>query len=269
MSLRILAYLLTAAVLCCVTSHDEAQTTSANQPNPKTKSARLAMASRAWRLAPVDSSTQHDTVDSTTRAARNAYWERVFPPIASQIPMGYTSGGVVTRGPKPQEEFTSEALRYPWVIATFESYRVYPIPHADETYTEINLRIDHVFNSGLGTQSELRPNMLIDVAIRGGVLRSATGKTITFLPDDQKIELQPSHKYLLQVVPCAAVTSCGNADFYFLGRKWDITDGTVRPVETREVRMWRDGKSLISGTDAASLIPRFEQILAHAAQVKP
>jgi len=235
------------------------QSTSAGLSSAPTQPVAPPIKSNLWRQNAVALDKQVDTVSPSVRAVRDQYWNAIFPPVAGPGAVGYFTGGIIGTPPAvPPREFSPEALRYRWIIGEFESFHVYQTSGHGGLYTEMNIRVRHVFQ---GAPAEISEGQLLDLSVRGGAAIDATGRTLQFLLTDRALLIEPNHLYLMQVIPCAKMSACGAGRFYYLGRKFDLTDGTVRPVDTFEVRMWKDGLSKISGTDASTIIPRFAAIL--------
>ena len=216
-----------------------------------------------WRKTPVNLSTQTDTVSPDVRAVRDAYWNSRFPPVTDEGGHGYfccDTGAIIVRSKVRSPEFTAANTNYQWVIGTFESYRVYQTSGRGGLYTEMNIRIDHVFQQRQPTN--LNAGQLIDIAVRGGMAQDQTGKVIDFLTSDQAPLIEPGHKYLMQIIPCSLVTDCSTGGYFFLGRRWDLTSGVVTPVDEFDVGIAKDGLSAISGKPTDMLIETFQTILS-------
>lgn len=216
-----------------------------------------------WRKTPVDLRTQTDTVPPDVRAMRDAYWSLRFPPMKNQgwYGVSYGDGGaIIVRSSVRSPEFTVENTNYQWVIGTFESYRVYQTSGRGGLYTEMNIRINHVFEQKQPTN--LNEGQLIDFAIRGGMAKDQTGKIIDFLTSDQEPLIEPGHKYLMQIIPCSLLTDCSTGGYFYLARRWDLTSGIVTPIDEFDVGIAKDGLSAISGKSTDMLIETFQTILS-------
>jgi hypothetical protein len=216
-----------------------------------------------WRKTPVNLRKQTDTVPTEVRAVRNAYWDLRLPHIKDQGGQGYfccDTGAIIVRSKVRSAEFTTANTNYQWVIGTFESYRVYQTSDRGGLYTEMNIRINHVFEQKQPT--DLNENQLIDIAVRGGMAQDQTGNVIDFLTSDLEPLIEPGHKYLMQIIPCSMVTSCSTGVYFFLARRWDLTSGIVTPIDEGDVRIAKDGLSVISGKSTEMLIQTFQEILS-------
>jgi len=247
-----------AGALLTGASSGPSQSTSTGLSNPPSPPASPETTVNLWRTNRVSLKTQVDTVSPSLRAVRDQYWNAIFPPVAGLVGIGYNTGGIVAGPPEPIREFSPKALKYPWIIGKFEAAHVYQTSGRGGLYTEMSVRVQHTFQ---GAPAEISDGQLLDIAVRGGAAIDAEERHIDFLLTDKQVLIEPNHVYLMQVIPCATVSACGNGGFYYLGRKWDLTDGTVRPIDAFEVRVSKDGLSEISGTDANTIIPRFAAIL--------
>ena len=215
-----------------------------------------------WRKTPVDLRTQTDTVSPDVRAVRDAYWNSRFRPFKGPGGVAYPQSGgsvAVIRSTVRSPEFTAKNANYQWVIGTFESYHVYQTSDRGGFYTEMNIRINHVFEQKQPTS--LNEGQLIDIAIRGGMAQDETGKVIDFITSDPQPLIEPGHRYLMQIIPYL-ITTYTTGDFFYLGRRWDLTSGIVIPIDEFDVGIAKDGLSAISGKPTDMLIETFQTVLS-------
>jgi hypothetical protein len=203
-----------------------------------------------WRDTPTDIRSQVDTTTVQDRRLRDAYWNGIMPPAPPGLGIARTPGLSSATGP----EFPMIPNSV-WVLCRFESSHVFETSGGGGLYTEINCRIDHVF--GTPSPNFVREGELIDIGVPGGKIIDSNGHQRNRLSSgDLAHQLQPSHQYLLQLSHQAS----GN--FFIPGKFWDLSDGTVRPVDPGDITRARNGKSSIAGTDARDLIPRLELLLS-------
>ena len=222
-------------------------------------------AENLWRKEAVNLATQTDTVTPEIRKARDAYWNLVFPLQTGRnrttIP---NNGGIyVSTDNTPPKEFPG-IQNHQWIIGRFESSHVYQTSKRGGLYTEINMRVQHVFSTQ--HQMGLAEGQLIDIALRGGAVIDNQSNRIDFLNANERPQMQPGHVYLISVEPCQQRFNCTIGNFYFPESTFDITSGVVQPVDYADSVYAATGGSKLTGTPASTIIPRFQQILDQAAQ---
>jgi hypothetical protein len=147
-----------------------------------------------------------------------------------------------------------------WVIGRFESFHVYATSNGVGLYTEINFRVQHIFDGH--SHPGLAEGQLIDIAIPGGAaISNGKRSEIELNQYDVVPIMQPGHTYLtyLSLYPHAN-------GFYTLGQSWDLTSGVVQPVDDANKAFAASGNSKIDGTPASTIVPRFQALIDQAIQ---
>jgi hypothetical protein len=217
----------------------------------------------SWRSEAKDLATEGDTVSPEVRKARDAYWNRRLPVYTGTGGIA-TSSGSATRtytGPPKELEGIDTSI---WIICRFQSFHVYATSGGGGLYTEMNVRVQHVFDGH--PHPGLAEGLLIDIAIAGGAAISKGNRFESGLNEDYSPHIQPGHTYLTEVAPCQQYFACSGGDFYFYGRTWDITSGVVQPVDNADVQFAASGNSRIAGTPASTIVPRFQALIDQAIQ---
>lgn len=220
-----------------------------------TEAAKFRGAANRWMLTPVDVRLQRDSVGPVQRQLRDAFWDGL---IGASAPLsqpqtthrGIAPGGNLTTAP--------EFPRIPdgvWLIGKFEGYHTFLSASERSVYTEVNIRVQHVF--GRRNVDSLMEGTVVDVGRAGGTILAPWGRVISYLVDEPRsYDAQPGHTYLLLLQHHAA----GN--FYTDVRRWDLTDGVVRPDSDLERYRAEHGKSEIEGLKVTDLIAYLDKRLA-------
>jgi hypothetical protein len=208
-------------------------------------------AANQWRLKAVDIKSQVDTVSPLIRAQRNNYWKPIledqykFYTLSTTRAFGISGGGsYIVSDPELSYETGSV-----WIIATFEGFHVFSIDSEYPLlYTEMDLRINTVIRAP--DDLHLTAGSLINSDLPGGKIKDVHGRVISSLPPilPTQYHLQPGHKYLLKLLYGQA------ADIFTMARRWDISSGTVKPIDQREIYMESHNTSTISGMTEKDLI---------------
>lgn len=203
-----------------------------------------------WRQATVDVRKQTDTASSEDRSARDAYWNHALPPMTNP------NIGIVTF-PGASSPDAPEFPAIPnsaWVLGTFTSFHVFGTSGGGGIYTEMNIRVDEIFRTP--PSLTLQNGDVVDVAIAGGQIIDKKGlRKVDMEPADYLRQLQPNHQYLLQLVYQP------NGHFFLLGKFWDTTTGTVRPVKADDILRQRRGRSSIDGLSLNQLSSSLDSLL--------
>jgi len=246
-------------LLFCFAAAIGAQSTPSASPPQTAQSQKTIPAVNPWRSEAKDLATEGDTVSPDVRAARDAYWNQAYP--VTKTPSG--SVATIGLGPgtsNPPQEL--DGIEIPlWVIGRFESFHVYATSNGVALYTEINFRVQHIFDGHPHTG--LAEGQLIDIAIMGGAAIS-NGKRSEFGLNLNHWQLmQPGHTYLTFITP-----NLRNVGTYNHGMSWDLTSGVVRPAYDDYLGFTTNGKSKIDGTPASTIVPRFQALIDQAIQKK-
>jgi hypothetical protein len=211
-----------------------------------------ATAPDRWRLAPLDLSSEDDTVNPAVRAARNSYMLRRLRMVPS------SSGGPMIVdydfGKPDVSPATKEELSMVWVVGTFNSHHVYD---ADGTaqflYTEVNFHVDTVIKQP--ATSSLAAGSVIEMALYGGNVRTKDGVVHSFYLSPSKYALEPSHRYILALW----VEPNG---IFIAHKQWDVTNGTVQVSSIIDEEHVRTGKSQLVGLSVAGAISFIQNALS-------
>jgi len=188
-----------------------------------------------WRHVPVNAQKQIDTESPELRTKRDQAWLRAFP-----------KPGVVP--PEGLAFVTPEVLNIPdsvWIVAKFESYRIFETSKRTATYTEITLRVkQEIANRG----RSIPAGTLIETWMPGGALREASGSVFDYPAERKAFSLQPDHTYLLLVV------FDPNLNLYSIRRQWDATFGRLIPEGKDEAYHARYCSPVIAGKELADAV---------------
>jgi len=243
-------------LLFCFAGAIGAQSTPSASPP---QSAQKAIpAEDSWRSEAKDLATEGDTVSPDVRAARDAFWNQRYPAPPLSGGAVATSQPIHLPSSPPQE---LDGIEIPlWVIGRFESFHVYATSNGVGLYTEINFRVQHIFDGH--SHPGLAEGQLIDIAIPGGAaISNGKRSEIELNQYDVVPIMQPGHTYLtyLSLYPHAN-------GFYTLGQSWDLTSGVVQPVDDANKAFAASGNSKIDGTPASTIVPRFQALIDQAIQ---
>jgi len=199
-----------------------------------------------WRLAPIDLSSEGDTVSPAVRDARNSYMLR-------RLRLMRFSGSMIVQYNFSQPDVsppTKEELSMVWLVGTFNSYHVYD---ADGTarflYTEVNLQVDRVIRQP--ATSALVAGSTIDIALYGGTIRTKDGAVHSYELSPSKYAFEPNHQYIL------ALYAEPNGIFRVY-KQWDVTAGTVQTSSIVDEEHVKTRKSQLVGLPVADAV-RFIQ----------
>jgi hypothetical protein len=216
-------------------------------------------AENRWMTKPVDVQAQIDQVSPSDRVARDQYWDAVIGasgPLSS--PLSQPKGMPLSDSFRPKPEF-GDLGDGVWLVGKFESYRVFLSASQRSVYTEIDLRVQHIF--GHPTAPSLAEGKVIHLERPGGTILAPWGGTLSYDVRPEEFELQPGHIYLLAL----GYHSEGNfyTDGYSLAKRWDVTGGKVKPGSRLQAHRANSAKSEINGLalgDAIRLLDkRFEE----------
>jgi hypothetical protein len=212
-------------------------------------------ANNRWMLNPVDIRQQRDTVPPEQRKLRDAFWDSL---IGASAPLDEPQtthwnifpGGNLTTAP--------EFPKIPggvWLVGKFESYSTFLSASKRSIYTEIHIRVQHVFGN---PTAEPTKGTTIDVARPGGTILAPWGDVASYWVDTPRVyDAQPGHVYLLLLKYHDAV------GFYTEARRWDLTSGVATPDSELEEYRAKHGKSEINGRKLSDLIEYLDQKLAN------
>ena len=205
-------------------------------------------AAKTWMTEPVDLRTQTDSVPPDDRKARDAYWDRV---IGSPVSLSNANAGL---RPLPHVFVVPTAPEFgdlgdgAWVIGKFESYQTILSQSQLSIYTEIGLRIQHVFGHPI---PPVQDGQLITLDRPGGTVIAPSGKLLSFPIDPDSMGLQPNHSYLVLL----GYDESGHyyRAAYKAAALWDVTDGSVKPGNNFQRSRANNGLSEINGMDVDRL----------------
>ena len=207
----------------------------------------FASAANRWQLSAIDLKSQVDPVSSAVRAQRNSFWK---------APLEYAShfdntGGETHIETDPEFPDSKDSA---WVIATFESFRVYAVdPEKQLLYTEMSFRVEDVIKQSASLS--LSAGSIVDSDILGGRIKSTRSEIVTFHLSPRKYYFQPGHKYLLHL------SHQMPGEFYWADKRWDVTSGKVQPDDALEVHRNAIGKSSITGMSVPEVINYLPSVL--------
>ena len=217
-------------------------------PAPSTPN--WATAPDRWRLAPLDLSSEGDTVSPAIRADRNAYMLRRL-----RLAIGCGEMIVLYDFSKPDvSPPTKDDLSVVWIVGTFNSYHVYD---ADGTarflYTEVNFHVDTVIRQL--TTSSLVAGSAIDIVLLGGTSKTEDGVVHSFCLYPSKYSLETNHRYIL------ALYVAPNGIFR-VRKQWDVTGGVVLISSRVDEEHVRTGESQLVGLPVARAISFIQNALS-------
>jgi hypothetical protein len=234
----------------CPPSQNEAPSHATSQPVALRSEPDFSDAQNKWQLEAADLRSQVDTVNSTLREERDAFWRK---PLTEYREMSKGSFSVVGDYLGDQPEFSS-VKGATWVIATFESFHVYAVDHDYELlYTEVNFRVESVLKLPEGLS--LSDGALVDAGIPGGRVKTPKGEISTSRVDPQKYALQPGHQYLLQLLYEP------KGEFFVANQRWDLTSGKVEPYTGIALERLANKNSAIVGMTVPELIKYLPSVL--------
>jgi hypothetical protein len=211
------------------------------------KEQKFKDAKNRWMLVPVDVRGQRDSVSSAERQSRDAFWDGL---IGASAPLSkpQTTFRHITRGSYllTSPEFPN-AQNGIWLMGKFESYHTFLSSSERSVYTEVNLRVQHIF--GHPTMPPPAKGAVIDVGRPGGTISAPWNGVLSYLVDEPlAYDAQPGHTYLflLEYHP--------EGNFYTQSKRWELTDGVVRPDSELEQYRAEHGKSEINGLKVPDLI---------------
>ena len=210
--------------------------------------AKFQTAANKWMKVPFDLRNQTDALPSGDRQARDAYWDNIIgasgplsDPNAQGRPMPI--GDAIASGPE-FGDLGSGVL----IIGKFESYRAVLSSSRRSVYSEVQMRVQHVFGH---PDAPIGEGELIDLDRPGGTIVAPWGTTVCYDVRPEEAGLQPQHIYLIRL----GYNRAGN--FYLGGYKtgelWDLTDGTVKPGNALQKHRAEHGMSEINGMNVDTL----------------
>lgn len=208
-------------------------------------------ANNAWMLTPIDVRSQEDRATSEDRLARDAYWDTIIGASAPLSEPGARSPGLGIGETTPDmPEFPARLDDGVWLIARFEGYGTFLANSHRSVYTEMYLRAIHIF--GHPDVPGLAENSLLPADRPGGTVLTPWGATVTYEVHPNQYDFQPGHTYLVQLGyhPQGRFYSAG---VLLSPRRWDLTDGTVRPNSHSEAHRYAQGRSEISGLKVSEM----------------
>lgn len=187
-------------------------------------SAKVSNAANAWMMIPVDLRTESDSVSPDDRKARDTYWDEL---IGSSMPLSNANARerpLPTVFPDPTAPEFGDLSDGALVIGKFESYQSILSQRQRSIYTEIGLRVQHVFGQPI---APVRDGQLITLDRPGGTIIPPWGGVVSYAVHPEELGLQPNHTYLI------GLGYHESGHFYTAGYKtgalWDVTDGNVKP----------------------------------------
>jgi hypothetical protein len=206
-------------------------------------------AANKWMKAPVNLGTQPNPVLPGEREPRDTYFDNL---IGASVPL---SDPNAQERPLPIGDAIASAPEFGdlgdgvLVIGKFESYRTVLSRSQRSVYTEIQLRVQHVFGR---PNAPTREGELIDLIRPGGTVIAPWGSTLSFGLHPEQMGLQPQHTYLIRL----GYSPSGNFYLggYRTGELWDLTDGTVKPGNSLQKHRAEHGMSEINGLSVDALI---------------
>lgn len=213
------------------------------------ESREFQTAANKWMTVPIDVRTQPDPVSRDDRQGRDAYWDTrigasapLSDPNAKGRPMPI--GDAVVSAPEIGD--LGDGVL---VIGKFETYRTVLSASQRSVYSEIGLRIQHVFGH---PNPPIQQGQLIDVVRPGGTIIAPWGTTLSYGIHPEQMGLQPLHTYLIRL----GYNTSGR--FYSGGYRtselWDLTDGTVKPGNSLQKARADNGMSQINGLSVDALV---------------
>lgn len=206
-------------------------------------------AANRWMKTPVDLQKQTDTIPPAERNARDRYWDKLIgasAPLSDPNAQGRPTAIGDALVTEPEFGDLGEGVL---LIGKFESYRTFLSSSKRSVYTEIQLRVEHVFGH---PQVPVRNGDLIDVDKPGGTIITPWGANLSYGLHPEQMGLQPQHVYLIRL------GYDPNGNFYRGGNKtgelWDLTDGTVKPGNSLQKARAASGMSEITGLSVDALI---------------
>lgn len=223
-------------------------------------------AANAWMLTPTPYVERNTGVSPEIRAARDQYMDQITPPAFAE-PLTDPPHRLPLTSPDAHEYVTPsgcdgaasgrEIQDHPnraVVTATFTQHRSVVSSSEYSIYSEITLKIGHVFEDRSGSR-HLSPGQDVTIVVTGGTVRLPSGGTVSYETRPREWSLQPGHTYLL------VLSYYKEGDFYFGFDTWDVSDGSVRPGDCRTEYWTRTGRSSLTGLTVQQLDPVLGRIL--------
>lgn len=206
-------------------------------------------AANKWMKVPFDLRGQVDTVSPGDRQARDAYWDKLIGSATRLSESGPHGHPMPIGFPDPSAPELGDLGDGVMVIGTFETYHSVLSASQRSVYTEIGLRILHVFGH---PNAPIREGQLIDLDRPGGTIIAPWGETLSYEVHPKQMDLQPAHTYLIGLGYDPSGHSYRTG--YEAGKLWDLTDGTVKPGNSLQKTRAEQGISEISGLSVTALI---------------
>jgi hypothetical protein len=208
------------------------------------ESERFETAANKWMLDPVDIKAQKDTAEPANRIQRDIYWDRCCGQATplSQPPRFFSVNSDEGLRGRAEPEFP-QIKNGVWLIGKFEGYHTFLSRSNRSVYTEMNIRVHHVFGQ---PSVKLDQGDIVDLGMYGGSILAPWGGIYTYQVEPKSEFFRPGHTYLL------LLRHVENGDFYLRAKRWDLTSGRVQSEEA-ELHRAKQGKSQIHGLDVASM----------------
>jgi len=213
-------------------------------------------AENRWMRVPVELPSKGDPVSQVDRQARDDYWDNLIGASEPLSQPGARSRSMPLANAAPDLPEFGDLDDGVWVVGKIENYRTLLSASKRSVYTELDFRIQHVF--GHPNVPSLSEGSQIDIDLPGGTIGAPWGATISYEVHPEKYYYQPGHTYLI------ALGYHPHGNFYTGGpsnaaKRWDVTDGTIRPGNSLQAYRAANKKSEIDGlplNDATALVDK-------------
>jgi hypothetical protein len=215
-------------------------------------------AQNRWMKVPIDVRAQRNTATEAERLARDNYWDDL---IGASMPLSQPNArakGMPLANPPINSPEYGDLGKGVWVIGKFVTYRTILSASQRSVYTEIDLHVQHVF--GRPSVPGLREGVVIQIDRPGGTILSPWGSTISYAVQPEQYDFQPGHTYLVQL----GFHADGNfyTGGYRTGKRWDLTDGLVRPNTQALVHRAAHNSSELNGLKVHDAIQHLDKKFA-------
>lgn len=241
-------FVVTASLLVPCAGYAVQQQAAPAAPGPA-EADKFQTAANKWMTVPVDVRAENDPIPPQDRNARDGYWDGLIgasAPLSDPNAQGH---------PMPIADAVPDAPEFSdlgdgvMAIAKFESYRTVLSNSQRSVYTEIGLRVLHIFGN---PNAPIQAGQLIELARPGGTIIAPWGKTLSYGIYPEQLGLQPQHTYLIRLGyhPSGHFYTAG----YRTGELWDLTDGSVKPGNSLQKFRAEHSLSQINGMSTDALI---------------